>query len=81
MDDITKIIFGTVISSIMLIIGGFVKTIYGRVDHLEKQLPMKLDQQEVRQIVADKIDPMREDIHEIKAKLDRVMDILIDKKK
>lgn len=81
MDDTLKLMLSYVVIPIIITIVGFImRTIHSRIDHLEKLVPTKLDQAEVRQIVADKIDPLREDIHEIKAKLDRVMDILIERK-
>ncbi len=80
MDGIIQAIAGGVVS-LILGIGAFVmKTVHSRIDVLERELPHKLNEPAVRQIVSDKIDPIREDIHEIKAKLDRVMDILIERK-
>ena len=50
-----------------------------RLSTLEIEMPKKLDQSEVRQIVADKIDPIREDIHEIKEDLTKLIDLMIKK--
>jgi len=65
----------------LLAIGGYmVQTVTSRLGKLEEDMSKKVSQEDVRQLVADKIDPIREDIHEVKTKLDKVMDILITRK-
>lgn len=53
------------------------KSIFSRLDILEKDIHNKVEEEKVRQLLADKIDPVREDIQELKNKLDRLMDFLI----
>ena len=58
-----------------------------RLETLEKDLPKKLDEQEVRLLLADKIDPIREDVRALEAsldkietRLDKIIDLLVSKR-
>lgn len=62
----------------LLGIGGFVMRSYvSRIDALEQVSKTKLDEPQIRQIIADKIDPIREDVQELKVKLDTIIELLI----
>lgn len=67
------------ISSFIPIICGifyFVMTdIYKRLGDQELRLRNAITDKDVRAIIADKIDPLKEDIHEIKQKLDRLIEL------
>lgn len=65
-----------------VLIGGvsyFMRSILSRLDTLEKEVPSKLDETEVRQLLIDKIDPIREDIKDLQMKIDKIVDILLKK--
>lgn len=56
------------------------KNVVKRIDTLETKINAKMDEQEVRVLLADKLDPMKEDLHEVKALLHRILDIQLNKK-
>jgi len=49
--------------------------IYKRLGDQELRLRNAITDKDVRAIIADKIDPLKEDIHEIKQKLDRLIEL------
>jgi hypothetical protein len=48
-----------------------------RLDTLERQMVTKTDEHEVRQLLSDKVDPIKESMSEIKEKVDKVIDLLL----
>ncbi len=80
MDDTVKLLLSYAIIPIILGIGTFImKSIHMRLDEIEKVLPSKLNRGDVRQIVSDKIDPIHEDLKDLKDQVDKVIDLLIKK--
>lgn len=67
----------TAATGIAGIIAYFLRLQMQRLDTLEQQMPMKTTESEVRQILADKIDPIKESMSEIKDKVDKVIDLLL----
>ncbi len=65
--------------AILMIAGWFMKSHVERISALEEKIEHKTTEMEVRLILSDKIDPMREDIHELKASVDKILDILLKK--
>lgn len=65
---------------ITAIAGYFFKSLYERVERLEIKTSQFKTEEEIRQIINDKIDPIREDIKEIRTKLDQLLDLIINKK-
>jgi len=68
-------------------IGYIMKSMTERLRNLEIAVHTRVDEDKVRQVVNDRIDPMREDIREIRddihsltEKFDRVVNILLEKK-
>ena len=59
------------------IIGFIVNGMMHRLDKLEQGMCNAMTEESVRRLIADKIDPLREDIREIKDKLTRLFDIYI----
>lgn len=62
------------------------KGIFTRIDALEKELPKKVEETEVRQLLTDKIDPIKDDINDIKqdidmlaSKIDKLIDLFLKK--
>lgn len=80
MDDNVRILllYGIIPS----IIGGstyFMKSLLVRISNLESTMPTKLDEKEVRQLLSDKLDPVREDLRKLEGKLDKITDILLNR--
>lgn len=78
-ESIRMVVFYIIVPIVFTLIGFIARNFHMRLSQLEVEMPKKLDQSEVRQIVADKIDPIREDIHEIKEDLGKLIDLLIHK--
>ena len=80
--DIKAILF-YIISPIIMAIGGIgvnaVRSLMNRVVEIEKALPHKMEEIEVRQLLDDKIDPLKDDIKDIKATISAIHQILINK--
>lgn len=80
MDESLKVVMTYVIVPIVFAIVGFItRNFHMRLETLEKEMPQKLDQNEVRQIIHDKVDPIKEDISEIKTNLNKLIDLIITK--
>lgn len=62
------------------IFGYLVKDALGRLKRVEKSLEDKVTEQAVRQIVADKLDPIKEDLDEIKARVNQLLDMFLNDK-
>lgn len=59
-------------------LGSFLlKTMHDRIDMLEKRMQDRMTEQEVRQLLGDKIDPVQENIKEMKEKMDKIYDLLM----
>lgn len=56
-----------------------VKSLLNRLDMVETAIQHKVDEPRVRELLADKVDPIREDIQELKVKLDKITDLLLKK--
>ena len=81
MDLTTIVTIGTFVASAVLgLIAHVVRSQVQRIDDLEHSIMRKTDESEVRQIVADKVDPIKESMSEIKEKVDKVIDLLIRNK-
>ena len=48
-----------------------------RIESMEKKLAEKLDEPQVRLLMADKIDPIKEDIKEIKEMLNHILTVIM----
>ncbi len=57
-----------------------IRGLYVRLDTLEKQIQNKVSSSDVRQLLSDKLDPVHEDLSEIKQQLNQIINRLIDKK-
>jgi hypothetical protein len=80
MDDVTKFLVIYIVPSLVLGVGGFmIKSVLSRLDVVEKVLAEKVEEVDVRRLLADKIEPLSQDIHELNEKLDKIYDYLIKK--
>lgn len=79
-DDIRLV----VVYGVLPLVGGigtfFVKSVLTRLNMLERELPAKPSEQEVRQLMLDKLEPLRDDVKDLNNKIERIIEILIDKK-
>jgi hypothetical protein len=74
-----NIVYYIIVPAALMIGGWLMKSHVERISTLEKEVQNKTTEVEVRMILADKMDPMREDIHELKATVDKILDILLKK--
>ncbi len=80
MDETLRLILIYGVLPIIIGIGSWVmRSMIQRLEEVERKVSIKTDENYVRQLLTDKIDPIREDIHELKAKLDKIVDILLKK--
>lgn len=73
-----NILLYVILPGICGLVSFFIKSILNRITRIESILNTKVDEQEVRQLLADKVEPLREDVQELKVKLDKIIDILIN---
>lgn len=69
----------TILSIVIAPIVYIWKNIMSRLDNLEKQQVKIITKEEARELIDDKIDSMKEDMVEIKVRLDKIIDRLINK--
>lgn len=62
------------------IIAYFVRNIMSRIEKLEQSLDTAVTEQQVRQILTDKIDPVKEDMSDIKDNIKKLFDLYITKR-
>lgn len=56
----------------------FMKKLLDRIDVLESQLPERVTSSQVRQIISDRIDPIKEDLAYIKTAIGKLSDQIYD---
>jgi uncharacterized protein YoxC len=73
--------FNVVITTIISIVIGMgmyiMRTVTSRIDTLEQKMDNTVTKQEVRQLLDDKINPLKEDIKDIKYTIDKLLSIFI----
>lgn len=68
-----------IILSGMGAMGAFIcKSIISRVENLEGHMLTKITEPEVRQILSDRLEPINDNIKDIKDKIDRMLDLYIE---
>ena len=74
-----------VLPLVSLLLIPVVKTYFSRIDmrisNLEQQIKQNMTESEVRQLVTDKLDPLKEDLQEIKASIRDLSKLFILKNK
>ncbi len=76
--DILSVIPGTLTTLVLGFVGYTYKRNADKVDVLEHKVNERLTEESVRLIINDKIDPVREDLQEIKVKIDKLSDKIIE---
>ncbi len=70
--------FNTVIACVVIpIIAYFFKSTFQRVSNLENKMESTVSEARVRQLMLDQILPLKEDLHEIKQKIDRIFEFYV----
>ena len=78
MDEVLRLILVYGAAPIIFGLGAFImRSAFKRLEEIEKNVLTKLDEQRVRQLLADKIDPLREDVHDLKSQLDKIYTLLL----
>lgn len=81
MDSLYTYIVPIILSSLFSI-GAFVmKNIFKRLEILEDKLDKAVTEQNVRALLADKIDPIKEDVGEIKQALIKIYELYLNERK
>lgn len=74
-----NIVYYVITPAVIMYAGHSMKSHLDRIEIIEKELVKKIDEPEVRTIIADKIDPMKEDIKEIKEMLNHILTVVMKK--
>ncbi len=67
-------------SSVPVLVGvlGYLgKSYMNKISKIEEELDTKLSEQQTRQILSDRLDPIKESVEEVKEKLDKLYDLLL----
>lgn len=78
-DWIKLLVACVLIPTLLGIVKYLMKTHTDRIETLEKLMPMKMTEVEVRQILSDKLDPLKDSIEDCKERLDKILDMLLKK--
>lgn len=69
------------IPTIIGLLGWLMKNAYERLVELEHRIDDAVSKTEMRQVLQDQIEPIKEDVQELKVKLDKIIDILLKPRK
>jgi len=72
-----NIVYYVITPIVIMYAGHCMKSHVDRIEEIEKKLMTKIDEPEVRTILSDKIDPMKEDIKEIKQMLNHLLSVIL----
>lgn len=80
--DISTDIIITVVVPVVMAIGAYVvKSIINRIEVLENKTGQHVSDTQVRQLLADKLDPMKSDLSEIKEAIKKLFELYINEKR
>lgn len=60
-------------------LGWVIKNLHTRLDRLDNEIREKVTEQDVRTILSDKLDPLHEDLKDIKKQIERLTDYILKK--
>lgn len=66
-----------VTTALVGLLGFFVRSHMQRIDTIEKAMDTKLSEQQARQLLADKLDPVKETLEDVKDKINKLYDTLL----
>ncbi len=69
------------ITGVLSVLGFWGRSMMQRIDQLEERQKTKQDEAQVRQLMSDKVDPLKEKLEEIKDSVDRLYDLWINSHK
>jgi hypothetical protein len=82
MDETVRFVLVYVVFPLVSGLGAFfVKSMINRVDTLEKAAPKKLEATDVKELLSYQLDPIREDIRELKTQVSKIVDMLMNGRK
>lgn len=73
----STIVFSVLIPSLVALGGYALRNLLARIDQMETRLQKTVDENTVRQLIGDKLDPLREDLQEIKASINKLFDLYV----
>lgn len=79
--DITLKVAYVVVPILVGLVGVYFRNLEARISKIEEQTQIFVTKAELRQALQDKIEPIREDISEIRDKLDKLYDFLLKQQK
>ncbi len=62
------------------VVGWLIKRLVYRIERMESQLQQYVTEPEVRQIIEDKVDPVKERLSRMEAKMDEIIQLLLSRK-
>lgn len=65
---------------VLAVLAWVFKNSLSRIEYIERKLEKTMSEADVRQIIADKLDPIREDVQEIRKKIDKLFDLYVNNK-
>lgn len=84
MDDTILRVLGAsapfILGGIVWIVKSYITSFSDRLDMLERQIVERITKNEAKELLTDKVEPIRQDIQELKVKVDKIYDIIIDNK-
>ena len=80
MDNIQILLYVVLPASSLLLLP-FIRWIIMRFNEIDRLLQTKTTTQDVRQMIDDKYTPIKEDLRDIKDKIDKIFDRLLDQPK
>ncbi len=78
MIDLISLIPSTIMTCVIGVIGYTYKRGLDRIDTIEEKLSKRITEANVRKLLEDKIEPVREDLQEIKASIAKLTDVITD---
>ena len=80
MDDFLRLLLIYGVLPVILGTGAYaMRSVFQRLTSLEQTVQKKVEEDQVRQLLVDKIEPLREDVQDLKDKIDRIYDFLMRK--
>ena len=81
MDTLISYILPIILSTLLGMSAFIMKSVFTRLDTLEQKINQAVTEEDVRSLLVDKIDPIKEDIHEIKQAIMKLYDLYFNERK
>jgi hypothetical protein len=80
-DTLISYILPIILSTLLGMSAFIMKSVFTRLDTLEQKINQAVTEEDVRSLLVDKIDPIKEDIHEIKQAIMKLYDLYFNERK